>query len=93
MSNLDEDVRRGHEANQVLQATIYREAYTEIERRLLNELTVIEIQPARAEYLRQLLVANRKIRGYLEQVMVTGQLAEQQQSLMERVKGKAKSPF
>lgn len=91
--SLDQDIGRGQEANRILQSEIYRESFAEIERRLLNELAVIEIQPARAEYLRQLIVANRKIRMYLEQVMVTGQLSEQQQSLMERVKGKAKSPF
>jgi len=93
MSNLDLDVSRGQEANRILQSPVFKEAVSEIERRLISELAVIEIKPERAEYLRQLLVANRKVRIYLEQVMVTGQLAEQQQSLMERMKGKARSPF
>lgn len=89
--NLDLDERRGEEAQRVLKAPIYKEAFTVIEDRLIGQLAVIEILPARAEYLRQLLVANRKIKAYLEQVMVTGQMAEQQKSMMERVKDKVRS--
>lgn len=87
------DVQRGNEASRILNAEIYREAFAVIEERLVSQLSTIEIAKERADYLRTLLIANRKIRGYLEQVMVTGQLAEQQQSLMERLQGKAKSPF
>lgn len=91
--NLADDIRRGEEAHRILVAPVYQEAFAEIERRLLNELATIEIKAERAEYLRQLLTMGRKYRSYLEQVMVTGQLAEQQQGLMDRMKGKAKSPF
>lgn len=93
MSDLSLDIRRGEEAGRIVNAPMYQEAFGEIERRLLNELAVIEITKERAEYLRQLIVANRKIRMYLEQVMVSGQLAAQQQSLMERVQRKTPSPF
>lgn len=84
----DLEIRRGEEASRVLQAEVYKEAFAEIEQRLISQLAMVEIPPERAEYLRQLLVANRKIRGYLEQVMVTGKLAEQQQSLMDRMRGR-----
>lgn len=93
MSDLSLDVRRGEEAHRVLSAEIYKEAFSLIEQRLISQLAVIEITPERAEYVRQLLVANRKVRSYLEQVMLTGQMAEQQQSLMERVKAKARTMF
>ncbi len=93
MADLSVDIRRGEEAHRILSAPIYKEAFAQIEATLLAQLTVIEITKERAEYLRQLMVAHRKIRSYLEQVMVTGQLAEQQQSLMERVKAKARTMF
>ena len=88
--NLDQDERRGEEAHRVISAEIYKEAFRTIEDRLISQLAVIEIAPERAEYLRQLLVANRKIRGYLEQVMVTGKMAEEQKGLMERAKDTAR---
>lgn len=91
--NLDLDERRGEEAARVLKAPIYKEAFAVIEDRLIGQLAVIEITPARAEYLRQLLVANRKIKAYLEQVMVTGQMAEEQKSLMERAKEKVRTLY
>lgn len=90
---MNNEIRRGEEASRVLNANVYQEAFAVIEERLVSQLSTIEITKERADYLRTLLIANRKIRGYLEQVMVTGQLAEQQQSLMERLQGKAKSPF
>ncbi len=89
--NLDLDERRGEEAHRVISSAIYKEAFATIEDRLIGQLAVIEVTKERAEYLRQLLVANRKIRAYLEQVMVTGQMAEQQKGLMERMKDKAKN--
>lgn len=91
--NLDDEIRRGAEARGILNAPVFQEAFAEIEKRLTNELTTVEITKDRAEYLRQLMTMGRKYRQYLEQVMVTGQLAEQQQTLMDKIKGKAKSPF
>lgn len=88
--NLDEDIRRGVDAKQVMQSAIYKEAFKVIEDRLLNELATIEIKPERAEYLRQLIVMGRKYRGYLEQAMLTGKMAEEQQTLMQRVADRAK---
>ena len=91
--NLDDEVRRGAEARGILNSPVYAEAFSEIERRLLNELATLEIARDRAEYLRQLITMGRKYRQYLEQVMVTGELADQQQTLMDKIKGKAKTPF
>ena len=85
------DIRRGEEAHRILSAEIYREAFSIIEERLISQLATIEITQERAEYLRQLLVANRKVRSYMEQVMLTGRMAEEQKSLMERVRDKARS--
>lgn len=89
--DLDTDMRRGVDAQQVLQSPAYKEAFEIIEQRLLAELTTIEIKPERAEYLRQLLTMGRKYRSYLEQVVVTGKYAEEQASLMSRLKDKARS--
>jgi len=89
----EQEIIRGEEAHRVLSAPVYKEAFEEIETRLVSQLAVIEITKERAEYLRQLLVANRKIRSYLEQVMITGQMAEQQKSLLDRVKDRARAIF
>jgi hypothetical protein len=70
------DINRGAEASQVLNNPLYKEAHQTIEERLVNELAQAELKPERAEYLRQLLVMNRKHKAYLEQVMVTGKYAE-----------------
>ena len=93
MPDLAQEIRRGEEAHRILSAEIYKEAFAQIEQRLISQLAVIEITPDRAEYLRQLLIANRKVEGYLKQVMLTGQMAEQRQSLMERAKAKVRSVF
>lgn len=86
--DLDQEIRRAEEAQRILAAPIYAEARKVIEERIVNELATIEITKERAEYLRMLLVMGRKYHGYLEQVLVTGKMAEQQKSLMERVKDK-----
>lgn len=88
--NLDLDQRRGEEAHRVLSSDIYKEAFREIEERLVGQLSMIEIPKERAEYLRSLLIANRKIRAYLEQVMITGQMADEQKTLLERVRDKVR---
>lgn len=89
--DLDLDVGRGIDAQQVLQNRIYQEAYSTIEQRLLSELATIEVKPERAEYLRQLIVMGRKYRQYMEQVVVTGKMAQEQRSLLERMKDKVRS--
>lgn len=89
--NLDLDERRGEEAHRVLSSDVYKEAFALIEERLISQLAVVEIPKERAEYLRQLLVANRKIRAYLEQVMTTGRMAAEHRTLLERAKEKARS--
>lgn len=86
--NLDLDQRRGEEAHRVISSDVYKEAFALIEERIISQLAIVEITKERAEYLRTLLVAGRKYRSLLEQVMVTGQMAEQQKSLMEKIKEK-----
>lgn len=85
----EQEISRGVDAQQVLQNAVYKEAFAEIEQRLLNQLAVLEIEPKRAEYLRQLICMGRKYRTYLEQVMLSGRMAEEQKSLIERAKEKA----
>jgi hypothetical protein len=87
----DLEIRRGEEAHRVISAEIYREAFATIEERLISQLAQIEITKERAEYLRQLLVCNRKIKSYLEQVMLTGKMAEESQSLLERAKAASRA--
>lgn len=84
----EEEIRRGHEAKQLLANPLLLEAYREIEQRLLDQLAQVEITKERAEYLRTLIVAGRKHRKYLEVVVFGGKQAaqtlEQQSSLRDR---------
>jgi len=89
--NLEHDEARGFEAQSILQSKLYQEAFAHIEQTLIGQLSTVELSDDRAKYLRGLLIANRKVRGYLEQVMLTGRMAAEQKNLMERMKDKTRS--
>jgi len=78
------DEARGIEAQRVLENPLYQEAFKTIESHIVSQLSQIELPKDRAEYLRSLLIANRKVRGYLEQAMVTGKFAEQERERQTR---------
>ena len=86
--NEHDEARRGEDARRVLGEAIYKEAYVALEARWVNELAQQELDPKRAEYLRALLVAGRKHKQYMEQVMVSGNMAtieiERKRTLRER---------
>lgn len=73
------DVARGIEAERILQNALYQEAFSAIEGHIVGQLSLAETSQERANYLRSLLIANRKVKGYLQQVMVTGKFAEQEE--------------
>jgi hypothetical protein len=75
---LEDEDSRGIEARRVLESPIYVEAYATIEEKLINQMALAETTAERGEHLRRLLVAHRKIRQYIQQVMITGQMAEQE---------------
>jgi hypothetical protein len=72
----EDEARRGVMAREVLDNPIYTEAYANIEERLINQMALAATTPEMGERLRQLLVAHRTARRYLEQTIVTGQMAE-----------------
>jgi hypothetical protein len=81
--------RRGEEARRILHDSIYVEAFQALEQRWISEMAQQEIDPKRAEYLRTLIVAGRKHRQYMEQVMHSGTIAakdiERKRSLRDRM--------
>lgn len=83
---MSEIERRGDEAAFIVRHPIFQEAFKMLEDKFVTELSHAEITRERAEYVRTLLVANRKVKGYLEQVMLTGQLEAEHRSLLERAK-------
>ena len=85
MINTEES--RAQAANQVLSSPIYKEAYRIIEERLVNELASAELADDRAAKIRNLLVGLRKVRTYMEQVVMSGKLS----ALEEAQKASAKS--
>jgi len=71
-----EEARRAAEAQALLGHPLHREACEVIEGRLIVELAKAETTRERAEHLRMLLIAGRKYRGYLEQIVATGRMVE-----------------
>lgn len=64
--------RRGEEARRVLESDIYKEAYTSIETNIVARMAQAATLPEEAESLRQLLIALRKVKSYMEQVLLSG---------------------
>ena len=86
------DEARGEEARRILDAALFKEAFRVIEERLVNELALVETNAERVERARNLLVALRKVRTYLEQVLYTGTMAameEERKSMAKRFLEKA----
>jgi hypothetical protein len=64
--------RRGEEARRILESDIYKEAYAQVEANIVARLAQADTKAEDAETLRQLLIALRKVRIYMEQVLNTG---------------------
>lgn len=75
----EQEERRGEDARRVLNAPIYVEAYAQIEANIVSQMAQQATSAANAEDLRRLLIALRKVRTYMEQVMQTGTMAAMEQ--------------
>ena len=64
--------RRGEEARRILESDIYKESYASIEANIVARMAQAATLPEEAESLRQLLIALRKVKVYMEQVLQTG---------------------
>lgn len=87
----EQEAVRGEEADRLINNPLLKEAFKSIEDRVVAQLAQIEITKERAEYLRTILVANRKVEQYLRNVMAGGKMAAldiEQKSLMERIRSK-----
>ena len=70
----DEDqVELGRAARQMLDNKAYKWAWQEMERVLVDQLAVFEVEKDRAEYMRQLLASSRKHRQLLERAVRDGE--------------------
>lgn len=71
----DQEERRGEDARIVLESAIYKEAFAQIEANIVAKMALQATTAAEAEELRRLMIALRKVRTYMEQVMTTGTMA------------------
>ena len=89
--NLQADTIRGEEARRVLQSEVYKEAYAAVRERLVAQLESADIPAERRQRIVDLLVAHKVVNRYMEQMMVTGTMAEmeidRQQSLSQKMRG------
>lgn len=76
MADLQTDERRGIEAQQILASPIYAEAWEGIKSRIVEQLENADIPADRRQRLNDLLIAHRKAKQYMEQVVATGKMAE-----------------
>jgi hypothetical protein len=87
--DLEQDERRGMEAQSVLQNGIYKESYKVIRDNIVSQLSLADTPDDRRKRLNDLLIALGKIEGYLRQVMTTGTMAaieqERKRSLSDRI--------
>ena len=87
--DLEQDERRGMEAQSVLQNGIYKESYKVIRDNIVSQLSLADTPDDRRKRLNDLLIALGKVEGYLRQVMTTGTMAaieqERRRSLTDRV--------
>jgi ornithine cyclodeaminase/alanine dehydrogenase-like protein (mu-crystallin family) len=65
---------RAVEAERILKSTLYRESWEQVERNINAIRDQVATSAEKAEELRQLVIALRKARQYLEQVIVTGEM-------------------
>ena len=84
---LEDVVRRGNRAKQVLDADVYQEAWRAYEQRLLDEIANADRSDEQAKQLRALLIAVRKAKAHLERIMRDGEAAAHEIELMEKQKG------
>jgi len=84
------EITRGNNARRILDDAMYVEAYAAIEQRLVDLMASADLDDAKGTHLRHLLAAHRKVRQYMEQVMIGGKLAaeqiERERTLAERVR-------
>ena len=84
--NLEQEEGRGEEAKYLLLNPLLVEAFATIESRIVDQLSQADTGAERRARLNDLLIANRKVRQYLEQVVATGTMAAmERESLASRV--------
>lgn len=90
--NYDHEERRGEDARRILEDELYKEAFAAIEARLVDQLALAATTEEQAHHLRHLLIAHRKVRQYMANVLQTGTMAaleiNRQQTLAERMRSK-----
>lgn len=82
--------QRAGDAQQVLDNPIYRESYEMIERNIVSQLRLADLDTGRRQRLNDLLVSMAKARSYIEQVLLTGRMEAQElerdRTRMERMR-------
>ena len=84
---LDEEVRRGHEAERLLAHPLLVEAFDTLENHMVAQLRAIPLTDAalERESVRTLQVLH-KVKHHIQQIVLTGRMAaEQRESLPKRV--------
>jgi hypothetical protein len=75
----EQEEARGEDARTVLNNLIYKEAYSQIEANIVRQMASASTTPEQGEDYRKLLIALRKVRNYMEQVLATGTMVAMQE--------------
>ncbi len=84
--NEEQERSRGVIAQRILEEQIYKESWERYEQVLIGEMVKVETTDERGTHLRHCLVGSRKARQQLEQIMLTGKMAEEQAARKRKVK-------
>ena len=89
---VDEERRAGR-ARECLGNEIYKEAWEKIERQIINEIARTDATAEQRDRLGMRLSLMRQQKTYLEQVMLTGQLAAMEEQRKRTLKERMRSAF
>lgn len=89
---IDEE-RRGGRARECLGNEVYKEAWERIERHIVNEIARVDATAEQRDRLGIRLSLMRQQKTYLEQVMLTGQMAAMEEQRKRTLKERMRAVF
>ena len=73
----EQEIERARNAKRVLDDAMYQEAYSAIRERIVGQLSLVELDPAKRQRLNDLLVSLATVQKYMENVVIGGKVAAQ----------------
>ena len=85
---MNTEIRRGEEAKRLLSEPLFVEAFTAVEQALISRMRTVDVGAHEAQ--RDLIVSLQllgKVKQYIEQVAVSGRLAQMSEEAVQKARG------